>query len=163
LNAAILSLALAYACLLFLLVLTLLRSQVRLSLKAGMLVLSCGFYFWHYQALQSFVGWPAQQRLPERFQLIGSFVVEPDERQDEPGEIFLWVRDLDSDDETPRSYRFDYDREVHQQIEGAREQQQQGERLVAQPRYASGGTAPREIEFDPVRRSNRDRKAPLDN
>lgn len=159
---AILSLALAYACLLLVLLLLLFRSEIRVSIKFAALTLSCAFYVWHFQALQSFVGWPAESRLPENFQLISSYTVEPNQQNDQPGGIYLWIRDLDSDDRRPRSFRLAYDRQVHQQVDDAVEQQQQGERLVGKPRYSSGGEAP-QLEFDPVQRDTRQRKAPLDN
>lgn len=159
---AILSLALAYACLLFLLLLIIFRSEIRVPIKFGVLALGCAFYVWHFEALQSFIGWPAESRLPENFQLISVYTVEPNQQIDEPGGIYLWIRELDSEDRTPRSFRIDYDRQVHQQVDSAVRQQQQGERLVGKPRYTGGGKAP-QIEFDQVLRDTGERKAPLDN
>jgi hypothetical protein len=159
---AILSLALAYACLLLVLLLLLFRSEIRVSIKFAALALSCAFYVWHFQALQSFVGWPAESRLPENFQLISSYTIEPNEQNDQPGGIYLWVRDLDSDDPTPRSFRLAYDRQVHQEVDSAVKQQQQGNRLVGKPSYSGGGKTP-QIEFDQVQRDIRQRKAPLEN
>ena len=159
---AILSLALAYACLLLVLLLVLFRSEIRVSIKFVALALSCAFYVWHFQSLQSFVGWPAESRLPGHFQLISVYTVEPNEQDDLPGGIYLWIRDLDSDARTPRSFRLEYDRQVHQQVDDAVKQQQQGERLVGKPRYSGGGKSP-QIEFEQVLRDTRQRKAPLNN
>ena len=161
-SGTILSLGLAYACLLFVLLLVVFRSEVRVWIKFGLVVICCSFYFWHYQAVQSFIGWPAETRLPDRFQLISSFIVEPNQQRDEPGAIYLWVRDLDSEDTTPRSYLLDYDREAHNQVEGALDQQRQGERMVGVPSYPGGGKAP-QIDFEATLRATRDRKTPLGN
>ena len=159
-SGAILSLALAYVCLLFVLALFIFRSEVGVPLKVAVLLLSCGFYVWHFQALQSFVGWPAESRLPDRFQMISSYTVEPNEQRNQPGAIYLWVYDLDRDDRIPRSFRIDYDRQVHQRVEDAVRQQGEGERLVGKPTYGGGGRVP-ELEFDRALRDSRQRKSPL--
>ena len=82
---SILSLALAYVFLLFLVLLAVLKSDLGAGLKFVLLSLCLGFYLWHYDALQDYLGWPANSGIPQNFELISSFTVEPDLKNDEPG------------------------------------------------------------------------------
>lgn len=157
---SILALALAYVFLLFLLVLAILKSEAGPGLKLMLAAFSLGFYLWHYHALQGYLGWPAADGMPERFELISSFTVEPDLKNDEPGGIYIWIRDLDRNQSIPRSFHLPYRKELHRKVDDTLQKQRQGERFVGSP--VGGGTGQRtQIEFASVQRDNRAHKSSL--
>ncbi len=148
---SILALALAYVFLLFVLVLAVLRSDIRPGLKFAAVGACFAFYLWHYGALEAYLGWPARDELPDNFELVSVVTVEPDMQRGESGSIYLWVRDLDSDQPIPRSYRLAYDKRVHQQADDTLRRQRLGERFVGRPRAGGGDRPP--VEFEKVERS----------
>lgn len=148
---SILALALAYAFLLFVLVLAVLRSDIGPAFKFAAVGACFGFYLWHFGALEAYLGWPAGDGLPENFELVSVVTIEPDVQRDEPGAIFLWVRDLDAERPVPRAFRLGYDKRVHQQAEDTMRRQRLGERFVGRPRAAGGDRPP--VEFEKIERS----------
>lgn len=156
---SIVTLALAYAFLLFLLTLALLKSELATPLKVAVVVLASGFYIWHYNAIQAYRGWPAEAQLPEKFEMVERIVIEPDLKLDEEGGIFLWVRDLDQSQVIPRAYRLPYNRETHRKVDDIRQQQQQGQRFIGRP-AANAGSSPRSaVEFEAVERKRQNQKS----
>lgn len=155
---SILSLALAYVFLLFLVLLAILKSEIGAGLKLVLAALCLGFYLWHYSLLQAYLGWPADDGLPEHFELVSAFTVEPDLKADDPGGIYLWVRDLDSDRLVPRSFRLPYQKQLHQQVNTTMNKQRQGERFVGSP--VAGGAGNRtQIEFESMQRDSQSHKS----
>ena len=153
-SASLLALGLAYVFLLFLVLLAILKSELGPGLKLVLATLCLGFYLWHYDALQQFLGWPAQEGLPQRFEVISSFSVEPDLKRDRPGGIYLWVRDLDSDQTVPRSYYLPYHKPLSTIALGLIPQSPQGERHVGTPVPGGSGNTT-QIEFEAVKRDTR--------
>lgn len=149
---SIVSLALAYAFLLLLLLLALVKSELPVSFKALAIALACGFYIWHYAALQAWRGWPAEGQLPQRFEMLSRVVVEPDPARDEAGGIYLWVRDLEQGKVIPRAYRLPYSRDSHQRVEDTLQRQRQGQRFVGRPAPNAGSGGGDAVEFEPVER-----------
>lgn len=149
-DTSIVSLALAYVFLGFLLILAVLRSELGAPLKLALVVLAAGFYIWHYNGLQGLRGWPAKQELPQEFEMIARVVVEPDPKSDEQGSIFLWLRDLDNPQLTPRAYRLPYSRDTHREVDNTMNEQQQGQRFVGRPAQNAAGAAQSAVEFDEV-------------
>ena len=156
-SASVMALTLAYVLLLFLLLLAVLRSELRPAWKFALSAACAVFYLWHYQSLQAFRGWPASDRLPQRFEVIHSITVEPDLRQGLDGAIYVWIRDLDAAQPVPRAYRFDYDRQLHRKIDDNQRRQRQGERRVGAPQPGGSIAAP-ELEFESVIREKPARK-----
>ena len=113
---SILAIALAYVFLLFVALLAILKSDFGAGPKLMLAALCAGFYLWHYQALQDYLGWPAGNALPQKFEMLGSLIVEPDLKRDEPGGIYLWVRDLERERLIPRAYRLPYRKELHRKV-----------------------------------------------
>src|SRR5215469_5749821 len=88
-----------------------LTAPFRWWLKATAIVVMSGFFIEAFFATKSLLGWPGTGRLPPRFQLLWTRVVEPDPKVHDPGAIFLWVEEVDDNDVplgTPRSYRLAY-------------------------------------------------------
>ena len=83
-------------------------------------------YWAHWQGLQHLRGWPADEKLPERFELIAADVVEPTPEKSISGNINLWIR-LVSDGE-PRAYALPYTRRLHQSLYDTKQRMQAGQR-----------------------------------
>jgi hypothetical protein len=69
------------------------------------------FFVEAFFSTKSLLGWPGTGRLPPRFQLLWTRVVEPDPKSHDAGSIFLWVEEVDANNVptgTPRSYRLPY-------------------------------------------------------
>jgi hypothetical protein len=74
-------------------------------------VVTSVFFVEVFFATKGLLGWPGTGRLPARFQLLWTRVVEPDPKVHDAGSIFLWVEEVDENNVptgTPRSYRLPY-------------------------------------------------------
>lgn len=151
----------AYVFLLFLVLLAILKSEVGAGSKLFLIVLSLGFYLWHYDALQQYPGWPADDALPARFELISSYTVEPDIRNNEDGAIYIWVRDIGADRAMPRSYRLPYKRSLHRKVDDTLRRQREGDRFVGSPVNRASG-ARGAIEFEHLQRDTGAHKSSLE-
>lgn len=109
-------LPLVFAYVLPLLLLVWLWLSANIPMRAKLLVTLCLplIYTLHWFGLQNLRGWPSQQALPERFELIAADVVEPSQTKNHDGKIHLWVR-LESDGE-PRVYGLPYSRQLHKML-----------------------------------------------
>src|ERR1700730_16493910 len=88
-----------------------LTSHIRWWLKAAVITLTSVFFIEAFFATKGLLGWPGGGRLPARFQLLWTRVVEPDPKLHDAGSIFLWVEEVDDNNVpvgTPRSYRLAY-------------------------------------------------------
>jgi hypothetical protein len=88
-----------------------LTSPLRWWVKAAAITVSSVFFVEVFFATQSLRGWPGTGRLPARFQLLWTRVVEPDPKIRDAGSIFLWVEQVDENNVptgTPRSYWLPY-------------------------------------------------------
>jgi hypothetical protein len=88
-----------------------LTSPLRWWVKAAAIVLTSAFFVEIFFATKGLLGWPGSGRLPARFQLLWTRVVEPDPKLHDAGSIFLWVEEVDENNVptgTPRSYRLPY-------------------------------------------------------
>jgi hypothetical protein len=158
LTPSVLVLGLAYVFLLSLVLLAVFKSEIGVGLKLMLSFLCLGFYLWHYNAVQGYLGWPAVRGVPDNFELISSIVIEPDLKNDEAGGVYLWVRDLESDQLVPRSFRLPYSKLLHQRVDDTRRRQRQGERFVGRPLPGGKGENP-QLEFDSVLRDTESLKS----
>jgi hypothetical protein len=88
-----------------------LTSPFRWWLKAAAVVVTSCFFVEAFFATKGLLGWPGTGRLPARFQLLWTRVVEPDPKIHDAGSIFLWVEEVDENNVptgTPRSFRLPY-------------------------------------------------------
>jgi hypothetical protein len=109
-----------------------LTSPFRWWVKAVAIVVTSLFFVEVYFATQSLRGWPGTDRLPARFQLLWTRVVEPDPKLRDAGSIFLWVEQLDENNVptgTPRSYRMGYSEKVAEEIAKAQTKIMNGEQV----------------------------------
>jgi hypothetical protein len=88
-----------------------LTSLWRWWIKAAAIIVTTSFFGVTFQAVNGLMGWPTTQRLPARFSLVWSLVVEPDKKSNDPGCIYLWAEELDANNvpsTRPRSYQLPY-------------------------------------------------------
>jgi hypothetical protein len=93
--------------------------------KAAAVVVTSVFFVEFFFATKSLLGWPGTGRLPPRFQLLWTRVVEPDPRLHDAGSIFLWVEEVDANNVptgTPRSYRLPYTKPLADKSNKARDE-----------------------------------------
>lgn len=99
----------AYVVVALALLLLSLFSRWHWRVKAGLVAITTAAWCACYFALPALLGWPTDRAVPQRFNLIGVFIQEPDKRTGEPGNVFFWASDLDPDaDQRPRAYRLPY-------------------------------------------------------
>jgi hypothetical protein len=88
-----------------------LTSPLRWWVKAAAITVTSAFFIEAFFSTKGLLGWPGSGRLPGRFQLLWTRVVEPDPKTHDSGSIFLWVEAVDENNVplgTPRAYRLPY-------------------------------------------------------
>ena len=126
---AALGLAAAYLVLGVLLLSLNLTSLWRWWIKAGAVVVTTGFFGVTYQTVNGMMGWPTTQRLPPRFNLVWTRIVEPDKKTNNAGGIYIWVEELDENNvpaSKPRGYQLSYTDALARKIASAQEKRDQG-------------------------------------
>jgi len=107
----LLSISGAYVVVCVLLLSASLFAPLRWWIKAPAIVVASFFFVEEFYASKSLMGWPGTDRLPDRFQLLWTRVVEPDPKLHDAGSIFFWVEEVDENNVptgVPRSYRLRY-------------------------------------------------------
>lgn len=124
------------------------RSGWPLWVRLACIVAVSALYFVTWQSLQGLRGWPTGQALPHHFILNASTVTEPDESDGDPGRIFLWVTPVIDDDPvgTPRAFALPYERQLHTQVQRARDAMRNGQLQL--------GTATSDVESQRAADSN---------
>ena len=114
-----------------------LASSWHWGIKALAIVITTGFFGVSYISIGELIGWPAQARMPDRFQLHWATIAEPDKLNGLPGSIYLWVEALDENNAaagTPRAFRVPYSRELADRIGHAKERIEHGVEQAATAR-----------------------------
>ena len=67
------------------------------------------------------LGWPTDDTLPQRFNLVAIYVQEPDKSSGAEGEIFLWATDMAKGPRgaEPRAYRVPFTGALHAKVVAA--------------------------------------------
>jgi hypothetical protein len=107
----LLGISFAYVVVSVLLLAASLFAPIRWWVKAPAIVVASFFFVEEFYASKGLMGWPGTDRLPNRFQLLWTRVVEPDPKLHDPGSIFFWVEEVDENNVpvgVPRSYRLAY-------------------------------------------------------
>jgi hypothetical protein len=110
-------------------------------LKLGAIVVTMGFTFVVWDALDSFSGWPTDATPPDRALLLSSEV-------DEPNAIYVWVLGYDGGgalgyrphDVEPRGYRLPYSRALHAELDRATALAKAGRQVELRRQGAVRGT-----------------------
>lgn len=109
-----------------------LTSRWRWWIKGGSIVLTGAFIIFSYFAISSLLGWPSSANPPERFAVVSTHIVEPNEFSDDPGAIYLWLEEIDEDNVIvgePRSYRLPYIDNLADSVEDAQDLLDDGEQV----------------------------------
>ncbi len=87
-------------------------------IKAILIAAVSTFYIVTYLSFPPLMGWPTDAELPKRFNLVAIFVQEPDKTTGDPGEIFLWLTNLERGParNEPRAYRVPFDGDLHAKV-----------------------------------------------
>jgi hypothetical protein len=121
----LLAVSAAYVVMSVLLLATGLTSPLRWWVKAAAITLTSLFFVEAFFATKGLLGWPGSGRLPGKFQLLWTRVVEPDPQLHDAGSIFLWVEEVDENNVptgTPRSYRLAYSKPLAEKSLKARDE-----------------------------------------
>ena len=115
-------------------------ARVRWWIKAAVTVVVTAFFFVSFVSIEALLGWPTDQELPDRFELVYAKIVEPNPESRNPGAIYVWAMALpgtgpvDEEDiytpgvidtrplagRVPRAYRLPYSRGMHKKVFDAR-------------------------------------------
>jgi len=107
-------------------------------IKSVAIVVTALFFVQSYSSVAGLIGWPTNDRLPDRFEFLWATVAEPNKFFDVPGAVFIWVDAFGADDApngTPRAYRVPYSRALSDQIAAA-------EALVREGKAVAGYARP---------------------
>lgn len=127
-NEAIIGLTICYVALAALLLGIFLFARISYGIKLFLVVLLSGFYYLNFHSINGILGWPTEQQLPERFQLLASMITEPDESSGEKGVIHIWVNGFENNFPAPepRAYELPYDLDLHAALDDALREQRRG-------------------------------------
>ncbi len=111
-----LAIILSYAALLLLVAFALLYSHWPRWLKALLVAVVTGFYFYGYDAVHAIWGIPSTDALPERFVMLAAVVEEPTQKTS--GALYMWVNPLHEGKAVlqPRVYKLPYSKALHEQV-----------------------------------------------
>jgi len=126
---AVLGVVGAYAATAVLLLSLNIASLWRWPVKASAIVITNGLFVGTYMAISALIGWPSNDRLPDRASFLASRIVEPDKFTGDPGAIFVWLQGIDEKNlpvGEPRAYKLAYDRAVARDVFEAQRLRGQG-------------------------------------
>ena len=106
-----------------------LTSSWRWWVKAAAILVTTGFFAVTYLAVEGMTGWPTTQKLPPRFNLVWTRIVEPDRKNNDAGGIYIWAEELDQNNVPagrPRSYQLPYSETMARKVAGAQERRDKG-------------------------------------
>lgn len=121
----ILAISAAYVIMSVLLLTMGLTSRFAWRVKAAAIVVTSAFFIEVFFATKGLLGWPGSGKLPSRFQLLWTRVVEPDPKTADHGSIYLWIEQVDENNVptgVPRAYRLPYTRPLADKSIKAREE-----------------------------------------
>jgi len=114
------------------------RSNYSIKFKLIMICLVSFFYYTSWEIYKNILGWPSFEELPERFKISWVVILEPDKKNNKEGEIFLWIRDIDSFEfgsAKPRAYQLNWNEENHKKAQEALHKLKEGEQLNGRKSY----------------------------
>ena len=114
----ILTMAIGFAILAFLLLCICLYGSISKKTKLLLVVLTSIAYFVSFDALKMTQGWATADSIPPRFVLLAAVIEEP-VKDKTKGEIFVWLQELvdNKPQGEPRAFRFPYEKGLHSLFE----------------------------------------------
>lgn len=157
-TATVLGLSIAYVVMGLLLLGMGLTSRFAWWVKAAAIVVTSLFFVEAFYATKGLLGWPGSERLPGRFQLLWTRVVEPDARIGDPGSVYLWIEELDENNVpagVPRSYQLPYSRPLAEGSTKARDQIMKGNPQQGSAEDLAEAQAQSDVKVDAKRAGER--------
>ena len=116
-------------------------SRLPWMLRAALVTLVSVSFFASWQLWRDVAGWPARAELPEHFLFHAATVVEPDPEKSEPGSIYVWATELTDEGPAgmPRSYRVNYLKSMHGQLQEAEARMRNGLPQVGKRKLGADG------------------------
>ncbi|MBN9316655.1 MAG: hypothetical protein J0I99_13015 [Devosia sp.] len=141
-NTLVITGSIALFLLLALLLLSLnLFSLWRWWVKALMIVVTLGSVIVLYFTMTGLIGWASTDRMPARFSLLSTRIVEPDKLKGLPGHIYLWIEEVDDQQVViapPRAFEVPYEVETASDVATAQQQIEGGGKVLGQ--FAATGS-----------------------
>jgi hypothetical protein len=125
-------LVIAYVAIALLLLYFYFFSQFSKAIKISIVLVVTVFYFLTWQGFERVLGWPAGLEMPNEFRVLWIALEEPDKNNNEAGEIYFWIRDLDKAGlpiSRPRAYSIIWSEENAKAAEEALNKLEEGEIL----------------------------------
>lgn len=103
-------------------------SRLPWMLRAALVALVSVSFFASWLLWRDVAGWPARAELPEHFLFHAATIVEPDPEKSQPGAIYVWATELTDEGPAgmPRSYRVNYLKSTHTQLQAAEARMRNG-------------------------------------
>lgn len=125
-------------------------TRVRWWIKTGTVILTIGFFFVTFDSVKNILGWPSDDAVPDRFELMWVVIDEPNQATGSEGAIYLWVMKLPGDGpldemdvytpgkidtrwqtgQQPRAHKLPYSRALHRESEEAKLKVVEGSRQI---------------------------------
>jgi hypothetical protein len=134
-QAALLGTVAVYGLLALLLLSLNIFSLWRWWVKAGVMLLTAAVFLAAYTVISGLIGWPSESQLPPRFSLIGTHVDEPDQQNNKPGHIYLWLQEIDEHQlpvAAPRAYSMPYTVATMKGVTKSQEMLDRGESVLGE-------------------------------
>jgi len=118
-----------------------LASLWRWWIKAGAIVLTlCGVVALYF-VITGVIGWASPGKMPARFSLLATRIVEPDKQTGAPGHIYLWVEEVDDRQiviSPPRAFEVPYQVEIATDVATAQSKIEAGGKVLGE--FAAEGS-----------------------
>jgi hypothetical protein len=117
-------------------------------IKALAIVVTLGAVVVLYFTMTGVIGWASTDRMPARFSLLATRIVEPDKLKGLPGHIYLWVEEVDDQQITispPRAFEVAYAIETASDVATAQQQLEGGGKVLGQYEATSAEQATRDM------------------
>jgi hypothetical protein len=118
-------------------------------IKAGAIIVTTLGFVATYLLLNGLVGWPTVNKLPPRFSLVATRIVEPDKARGAPGHIYLWVEEIDEHQipvTPPRGYEVAFTNNLAKKTDEAQQLLKGGQKVLGQ---VQGGNSDKEGKVNP--------------
>jgi hypothetical protein len=127
-NGPLLLLITCYALLAILVLALLLYTRWSYWIKTLTILLTGVVILFTYDTMTALLGFPTPGKLPERFLLHHSVILQPDKNTSSKGMIFLWASELTRDGpaKQPRAYEMPWDKETSNSFTEANRRTKQG-------------------------------------
>jgi hypothetical protein len=127
-NSPALQLTLIYVAIAALLLILCLATNWPRWIKAGAIIVVTVSYFFAQAIFHGMLGWPADEKLPEKFVLLATMIDEPDKKRGTNGAIYIWVNGFQENKPIlqPRAYMLPYEKKLHADLGEAMKKSSQG-------------------------------------